>query len=129
MKYEHVPFSKTPLKPFFERQMPQAGTRRTPNVAIFFYHKGNYRPLAGPIIRMIADMSDDKNILAVLDTGTEMRAFSPYIDDQMQLFHSGKYVTMPTPFNTDKWPSAHNQDNLPPVIDINKTASLEHKQQ
>jgi hypothetical protein len=39
--------------------------------------------MAGPIIRMIADMSDDKNILAVLDTGTEMRAFSPYIDDQM----------------------------------------------
>jgi acyl-homoserine lactone acylase PvdQ len=88
--------------------MPQAGTRRTPNVAIFFYHKGNYRPMAGPIIRMIADMADDSKILAILDTGTEMRAGSPFIDDQMKLFHSGKYVEMPTPYNLAKWPSAAN---------------------
>ena len=127
MRYEHVPFSKTPLKPLFERQMPQAGNRRTPNVAISFYHKGPYRPQAGPIIRLIADMSDENNILAVLDTGTEMRALSPYIDDQMQLFHSGEYVTMPTPFNKATWPTEDNDKrSISPILEIKKSGSKQH---
>jgi hypothetical protein len=45
----------------------------TPNVAIFFYHKGVYSPIAGPIIRLIADMKDEKKVLSILDTGMEQR--------------------------------------------------------
>ena len=109
--------------------MPQAGSRRTPNVALFFYHKGNYRPMAGPIIRMISDMADDQKILAILDTGTEMRAGSPHIDDQMKLFHAGQYVEMPTPYNLARWPSAATDKASTLIVEIKPVGTEQQRMQ
>ncbi len=96
--------SKTPLRPFFEEVRPQEGTRRTLNVAIFFYHKGLYLPIAGPIMRLITDMKDDDKVLSILDTGQVMRKGSPYVSSMMDMFHNGEYIQMPTPKKGSKWP-------------------------
>lgn len=81
------------------------GSRRTPNVAIYFFHKSPYSPRFGPIIRMIADMAEQTGMLASLDTGIEQRAGSPYRADMMDLFHKGEYVTMHTPWKGSDWPT------------------------
>lgn len=105
-----MPLSKSPLRRFFEQKRPQDGNRRTPNVAIFFYHKGAYLPTGGPIMRMIVDMADESKILASLDTGIDQRPGGPHSTDFMDLFHSGLYVEMPMPAKGTKWPRA--EDNV-----------------
>ena len=85
------------------------GNRRTPNVAVYFYHKEPYSPKGGPIIRMIADMGDDLRILAALDTGNEQRPGNPHQNDLMDLFHSGLYIELASPVNGSKWPKGDKE--------------------
>jgi hypothetical protein len=73
IQYEHIPLSKSPFKFLYETVRPMAGSRRTPNVAIYFFHKTPYSPRFGPVIRMISDLADDNKIYAALDSGTEQR--------------------------------------------------------
>lgn len=83
IEYEHVPLSKSPFKKLFEEKRPMAGSRRTPNVAVYFFHKSPYSPKFGPIIRLIADMGNDQAVLAALDTGIVQRIGSPHMTDLM----------------------------------------------
>jgi hypothetical protein len=109
-----VPFGKTPLKKLFEEKRPMEGNRRTPNVAIYFFHKSPYSPKFGAIIRMIADMGNNKSMLASMDTGIEQRAGSSHRADFMDLFHKGEYVNMPTTSKGSDWPKQEKT----PIISI-----------
>ena len=112
-----MPFGKSFLKKIFEETKLQPGNRRTPNVAIYFFHKTPYQPKFGPIIRMIVDMGDDTRILAAGDTGIEQRPFKGHHNDMMDMFHAGLYIDMHTPVQGSKWPSNE------PILNIiaNKT--------
>ena len=72
------------------------GNRHTPNVAIYFFHKTPYSPRFGPIIRLIADMNEPKEIFAAMDTGIEQRYGSQHQTDMMAPFHKGEYIKMHT---------------------------------
>jgi hypothetical protein len=100
-----MPFGKTPIRKLFEETRSMEGSRHTPNVAIYFYHKSPYSPKFGPIIRLIADMANEQSILASLDTGIEQRPGSKHRTDFMELFHRGDYVEMPTTREGSKWPT------------------------
>lgn len=119
--YEHVPLSKTPFKKLYETIRPMAGNRRTPNVAIYFFHKTPYSPRFGPIIRLIADMNDQAKVYAALDTGIEQRFGSDHQTDMMDLFHKGEYVTMPTTVPGSEWPKGEEAK----VLTIKKTIDSE----
>ena len=90
------------------------GSRHTPNVAIYFYHKSPYSPRFGAIIRVIADMGDELSVLACLDTGIEQRPGFQNRADFMELFHRGDYVEMPTVKSGSKWPA----DGQKPLLRI-----------
>lgn len=74
------------------------GSRRTASVAINFYHKTKYSPRFGPIIRFIADMSNEgkegNGILGCMDSGLEQRAMSKHRTDMMDMFHNDSYMIM-----------------------------------
>ncbi len=54
-------------------------------------------------------MADDKKMLAHVDTGIEQRAGGPHETDMMEMFHSGKYLEIPTSALGSKWPRSENQ--------------------
>ena len=114
-----MPFAKTPLRKLFEERRPMEGSRHTPNVAIYFYHKSPYSPRFGAILRVIADMGNDHSVLACLDTGNEQRAGLKNRADFMDLFHRGDYVEMPTVKNGSQWPTESQKPllRISPVAD------------
>lgn len=81
-----------------------AGNRHTPNVAIYFFHKTPYSPRAGPVIRMISDLSEPNFVYAALDTGLEQRYGSPHMTDLIDPFHSGEYLQIHTTESGSQWP-------------------------
>ena len=104
MDYDHSPFSKSPLRFFFEETRsiavtllfsPSQGNRRTPNIAVFFYHKSPYIVKFGPVIRMISSLADSDKYWGAQDTGLEQRAMSKHRTDFMDAFHNGVYMEMP----------------------------------
>lgn len=60
-------------------------------------------------MRMIVDMADDYKILTTVDTGIEQRPGSPHEADMIDLFHSGRYLEVPTPVKGSKWPRSESQ--------------------
>lgn len=93
------------------------GNRRTPCVAIYFYHKDPYEPKYGPIMRLISDLADTTKIVGAMDTGTEQRPLGAYRTDFMDLFHDGGFIDMPTLSNPDT-----------PLLRIRKSAKADNEE-
>eukprot|EP00347_Sterkiella_histriomuscorum_P009270 403341851 len=94
--YDHSPFSKSPLRLLFEEQRPARGSRRTNNLALYFYHKTPYSARFGSVIRMITDMNVEGKVVGAFDTGLEQRAGRPHRIDFLDMFLDGQYMDMPT---------------------------------
>jgi hypothetical protein len=57
------------LRLFFEEVRPYPGNRRTSNVALWFYHREQFVPKFGAVIRMIADLNNSDYMYGAVDTG------------------------------------------------------------
>jgi penicillin amidase len=74
---------------------PVEGSREVINNLMFDYlGEPSFRVKAGPSTRRIVDFSDPDNSRAVLPTGQSGNPFSPYYQDQKDLYVSGAYRPM-----------------------------------
>jgi acyl-homoserine lactone acylase PvdQ len=69
---EHVPFTETPLRSFFDNVQEGKGNKRTVNLLYDFpAFKEPYESTAGAVLRFIADFSDHTSIYVTADNGVD----------------------------------------------------------
>lgn len=73
--YTHGPFSGVPgLKYIYQFETEYPGSKRTPNPAMYMYNTPEakqYKFVAGAVLRMVSDLSDNDQVQVVMDVGTE----------------------------------------------------------
>ena len=94
VKYNHVPFSETPLKPIFHREFPAPGNRRTVNVASWYVLFHELKGIHSGNLRMVADMAPGSKSYFIIDSGVSENFMSPHYDDQQKLHQKGQYLEM-----------------------------------
>ena len=84
------------LRSFFNvGPYPVHGTREVINNLMFPYDStGYYRVSAGPSTRRVVDFSDLNESRSILPTGQSGNPFSPYYEDQAELYVQGKFRKM-----------------------------------
>ena len=65
----HSPFSRTPLRFFFEKTGIYGGNRRTVNVAVTSIINENFNSFHSANMRFLTDLDPDSNPLFILDSG------------------------------------------------------------
>ncbi|KAL4453701.1 hypothetical protein ABPG74_009597 [Tetrahymena malaccensis] len=93
-RFDHKPFSQTPLKYFFEREYIGEGNRRTINVGGVNHLPDKWDSWYSANYRQVIDMSEKNDSYFVLDTGISENIFSEHYDDQMKLHQVGKAIPM-----------------------------------
>jgi len=73
------PFDGTMMKKFYHITKPGPGNGRT--LFLSDFDKANVDGRKGPIMRLIADLSDKKNSLLIMDTGNGENIFTGHLDD------------------------------------------------
>ena len=84
------------LRPLFNvGPFPVAGTREVINNMAFTYNaSGHYKVTSGPSTRRVVDFSDVENSMSILPTGQSGNPFSPYYEDQAELYRRGGFRKM-----------------------------------
>lgn len=80
-EFKHSPFSATPLKPFFGRNRPGGGNRRSINVGGINLMLDKWNSVYSANFRMVVDMSEGGKSYYVVDTGVSESVFSPHYTD------------------------------------------------
>lgn len=93
-RFDHKPFSQTPLRKIFERSYVGEGNRRTINVGGVNHLPNNWESWYSPNYRQVTDLSESNESFYVLDTGISESIFSPHYDDQMKLHAKSEYISM-----------------------------------
>ncbi len=71
------------------------GTKEVINNLAFAYDEtGKYRVSSGPSTRRIIDFSDIENSLSILPTGQSGNMFSPFYQDQANMYNKGEFRKM-----------------------------------
>ena len=71
------------------------GTKEVINNLAFSYDEtGKYRVSSGPSTRRIIDFSDIENSLSILPTGQSGNMFSPFYEDQADMYNKGEFRKM-----------------------------------
>jgi len=74
---------------------PVSGTREVINNMKFDFKETElYKVVSGPSTRRIIDFSDIENSLSILPTGQSGNPFSPYYEDQAEMFVKGEFRKM-----------------------------------
>jgi len=93
MEYPHFPFSETPLKRFFHKRVPAAGTGRAVYAAGYLPEQG-VDAVYGPNMRMILSLKEGETSYSIVDTGVSDNVVSKHYDDQLKLYHQGGWLKM-----------------------------------
>lgn len=92
-EHPHPLGSKKPLDKLFNvrTQATPANEESINKLAFNLNGQGIYRVRSGPAMRILIDFVDVERSYSVLPTGQSGNRFSPYYQDQAQLFAEGKY--------------------------------------
>ena len=73
VRWEHSPFSETPLRGFFEEWRDHNGNRRTPTMQMHFYQSAGkkYMVQAGAVFKMVVDMNEPTSAWFTMDVETD----------------------------------------------------------
>jgi hypothetical protein len=102
VNYAHTPLSSKPIfNMFFGFEHPQPGNSRTVNVAVTF--RGKFKPhvqdvvTAGPVFRMVSDLSDMGQTQISMDMGSEQTnpLDNEYCFWFTRLWQAGRYIRIP----------------------------------
>jgi len=107
MEYPHFPFSETPLKRFFHRRVPAAGTGRAVYAAGYLPEQG-VDAVYGPNMRMILSLKEGETSYSIVDTGVSDNVVSKHYDDQLKLYHQGGWLKMVETTKDGQWKDTLN---------------------
>jgi len=107
MQYPHFPFSETPLKRLFHKQVPAAGNQRAVFSAGYLPEKGT-DAVFGPNMRMVLSLKEGENSYSVVDTGVSDNVMSKHYADQMKLYHEGEWLKMVESIDGAQWKDTLN---------------------
>jgi len=99
MRYEHNPFTATPLRRFFDFTTEGVGSKRSVNIAYDAPSlKDRYEASGGSIQRFIADFTDHTSVYLTMDTGVDQSLIwnNPQYNSMHSLYQSGKLFRLPT---------------------------------
>ena len=113
VRFEHLPFSDTPLRGLFEEWRDHSGNRRTPTMQMHFYQttKKRYMVQAGAVFKMIIDMNDPASAEFTMDTEVDMAGLkgAPKLGKFSELWQNDEHFRVPTrdlagsaPFNLNE---------------------------
>ncbi len=96
VEHEHPIGKVALLRSFFNiGPFPVVGSREVINNMGFSYDESlHYTVSSGPSTRRIVDFSDVENSISILPTGQSGNPFSPYYEDQAQMFVRGEFRKM-----------------------------------
>ncbi len=92
IEYQHFFGRKKPLNYFFNvGPFPAAGAFSMVDNMSQSRGTDNFKVTRGPSTRRLIDFADPQHSLGILPTGNSGLPYSPYYDDQAQMFLDGKY--------------------------------------
>jgi len=96
LEHKHPIGSLALFRPLFNvGPFPVPGTREVINNLAFNYDTTGYYPVnSGPSTRRVIDFSDIENSMSILPTGQSGNPFSPYYDDQAEMYARGEFRKM-----------------------------------
>jgi len=93
-RYNHLPFSDTPLRFLYHREFAAPGNKRTVNVHSWYMLFHEFKGIHSANYRMVTDMSPQGKSYYVIDSGISENFMSPNYDDQQRLHRRGDYLEM-----------------------------------
>lgn len=94
MYFPHLPFSKTPLRRFFEKEYPTGGNERTINPSLVSHFLGGRKAVASANARMVVGWGENSKSYYSIDTGISDSVFSRHYTDQLYRHQQGEYIEM-----------------------------------
>lgn len=98
MEWPNTPWSRTPLKLLFHREVPRAGNSNTPNVAKFSIlrstKEGVFKSVHSANFKHIVDLSTEREGLYSVDTGNDGNIFSGHYFTMNKDHINGRLQTM-----------------------------------
>ena len=94
LEHKHVLGTIAALRSYFNvGPFPVPGSNEVINNYLFIWNaEGKYEVHAGPSTRRIVDFADvERNSWSILPTGNSGNVFSPYYDDQAEMYVKGEY--------------------------------------
>lgn len=97
IEFGNMPFSSTPLKPFYHRTIEDEGSKNTINVGtvyMFEFDQDELRSGHTPNYRMVVDLGDEKHGYFSIETGISENVLSGHYFDMNEAHFSANLILM-----------------------------------
>ena len=97
VEFNHLIFGRIPLiRTMFNQSVETGGGQFTPNKGAYRYRDENkpFENKHGPGYRGVYDLADSQNSCFVIATGQSGNPISPFYDNFIQLWNSGKSIKL-----------------------------------